>query len=76
MGKRKCKQCGEEFTLTDSEIKFFKDKNLDLPKRCSECRKENKNNDTESCNEKMNKVEQRSARLCLENHFYNLSGLT
>ena len=41
-----------------------------------EYRKENKNNDTERCNEKMNKVEQRSARLCLENHFYNLSGLT
>ena len=28
--------------LTDSEIKFFNDKNLELPKRCSECRKENK----------------------------------
>ena len=38
--------------------------------------KKTKNNDTERCNEKMNKVEQRSARLCLENHFYNLSDLT
>lgn len=43
MGKRKCKQCGEEFTLTDSEIKFYNDKGLNLPKRCSECRKKNKN---------------------------------
>jgi len=42
--KRNCKQCGKDFVLSDSEIKFFKDKNLDLPKRCSECRKENKNN--------------------------------
>ena len=44
MIKRNCKQCGKDFVLSDSEIKFFKDKNLDLPKRCSECRKENKNN--------------------------------
>ena len=44
MIKRKCKQCGKEFVLSDSEIKFFNDKNLELPKRCSECRKENKNN--------------------------------
>ena len=43
MIKRKCKQCGKEFVLSDSEIKFFNDKNLELPKRCSSCRKENKN---------------------------------
>ena len=43
MDKRKCKQCGEEFTLTDSEIKFYNDKGLNLPKRCSECRKKNNN---------------------------------
>ena len=44
MIKKQCKQCGKEFVLSDSEVKFFKDKNLELPKRCSECRKENKNN--------------------------------
>ena len=44
MIKRNCKQCGKEFVLSDSEVKFFKDKNLELPKRCSECSKENKNN--------------------------------
>lgn len=52
--KRKCKQCGEEFTLTDSEIKFYNDKGLNLPKRCSECRKKNKNinnNEKESIKE-------------------------
>lgn len=43
MGKRECKQCGEEFTLTDSEMKFYNEKGLNLPKRCSECRNKNKN---------------------------------
>ena len=44
MIKRKCKQCDKEFVLSDSEIKFFNDKNLELPKRCNACSKENKNN--------------------------------
>lgn len=44
MGKRECKQCGEEFTLTDSEMKFYNEKGLNLPKRCSECRNKNINN--------------------------------
>lgn len=35
MQKRTCKDCGREFTLSNSEIKFYKDKNLELPKRCS-----------------------------------------
>ena len=43
MIKRECKQCGEEFTLTDSEMKFYNEKGLNLPKRCSECRNKNKN---------------------------------
>lgn len=54
MDKRKCKQCGEEFTLIDSEIKFYNDKGLNLPKRCSECRKKNNNinnNEKESIKE-------------------------
>ncbi|OKZ85668.1 zinc-ribbon domain containing protein [Clostridium sp. 29_15] len=54
MDKRKCKQCGEEFTLTDSEIKFYNDKGINLPKRCSECRKKNNNinnNEKESIKE-------------------------
>ena len=54
MDKRKCKQCGEEFTLTDSEMKFYNDKGLNLPKRCSECRKKNNNinnNEKESIKE-------------------------
>ena len=44
MIKRVCKDCGKEFTLSDSEIKFYKDKNLELPKRCSQCRGKNRKN--------------------------------
>ncbi|MCR5108554.1 MAG: zinc-ribbon domain containing protein [Lachnospiraceae bacterium] len=44
MIKKTCIQCGREFELSDDEIKFFQDKNLDIPKRCSDCRKENKKN--------------------------------
>lgn len=36
-----CKQCNKEFKLTHSEIKFYKDRNLDIPKRCEQCRKAN-----------------------------------
>ena len=39
---RKCKQCGKEFTLSDSEIAFYKNKGLNIPKRCKECREANK----------------------------------
>ena len=34
----KCKECGNEFELTEKEKKFFIDKGLELPKRCKECR--------------------------------------
>lgn len=38
MLKQKCVSCGKQFTLTDNEIDFYKVKNLNLPKRCEECR--------------------------------------
>lgn len=38
MLKQKCVSCGKSFSLTDKEIKFFYNKNLNLPKRCEECR--------------------------------------
>ncbi len=41
---QKCVQCGKRFTLTESEIKFFKSKKLSLPKRCKQCREINKAN--------------------------------
>lgn len=40
--KRICKQCGKEFTLTSSELNFYRSKNLAFPKRCPDCRAENK----------------------------------
>ena len=40
--ERKCVQCGEKFTLTDSEIAFYKSKKLSLPKRCKACRDANR----------------------------------
>lgn len=40
--KRTCKQCGKDFELSQSEINFYKEKNLELPKRCKDCRDANK----------------------------------
>lgn len=34
-----CKQCGEEFTMTRSQVAWYEKKGLDLPKRCRYCRK-------------------------------------
>lgn len=40
--QKTCKQCGKTFTLTQSEIDFYANKNLSIPKRCKECRSQNK----------------------------------
>ena len=40
--KKTCVQCKKEFMLTDSEIAFYKNKGLSLPKRCKECRDANR----------------------------------
>lgn len=40
--KKTCVQCKKEFVLTDSEIAFYKNKNLSLPKRCKDCRDANR----------------------------------
>lgn len=40
--QRTCKQCGKTFTLTQSELDFYQNKNLSVPKRCKECRAQNK----------------------------------
>ncbi|MDR3244552.1 MAG: zinc-ribbon domain-containing protein [Elusimicrobiota bacterium] len=39
---RKCIQCGAQFELSNKEYKFFIGKGLNIPKRCAECRKTNK----------------------------------
>ena len=40
--KRTCKQCGKEFEISPSEIQFYKKRKLKLPRRCKECREQNK----------------------------------
>ena len=40
--QRNCVQCGKTFELSQSEIDFYKQKNLSLPKRCKACREQNK----------------------------------
>lgn len=55
MIKRTCKQCGKDFTLSDSEVNFYNSKGLDIPKRCSDCRKKNKNNNNNINKDNINK---------------------
>mgnify|MGYP003300804771 CR=1 FL=1 len=40
--KRICVQCGEEFFIADSEVSFYKNKGLSIPKRCKACRDTNR----------------------------------
>ncbi len=49
-----CIQCGKEFELSESEITFFEGKGLELPKRCSSCRKQNKRNKAKRYHNKKN----------------------
>lgn len=39
---RLCAQCGGEFYIKGEDQRFFAARNLELPKRCFKCRKENK----------------------------------
>lgn len=56
MEKRICKQCGKEFTLNDDEINFYKQKNLQIPKRCKSCRSSNKNKTPDKKFKSSNKI--------------------
>ena len=40
-----CKQCNKEFEITASEIEYFRRKNLNIPKRCKNCRELNRQSD-------------------------------
>ncbi len=55
---RKCIQCGKDFQLSDGEIKFYKEKGLELPKRCEECRDKNKKKDADKQNTNSSKPAQ------------------
>lgn len=39
---RRCIQCNKEFNISEGEERFYRDRNLELPKRCQECRDKNK----------------------------------
>lgn len=39
---KKCKDCNDEFTITEDEKKWFEEKGLHLPERCGGCRKRRK----------------------------------
>lgn len=40
--KIKCKDCGEEFEIEQSEAQWYKDRGWELPVRCKACRVEAK----------------------------------
>lgn len=40
--KIKCKDCGQEFEIEQSEAKWYKDRGWELPIRCKACRIEAK----------------------------------
>lgn len=37
-----CKDCKATFTMTEEEMKWYKDHDFELPKRCPDCRKKRK----------------------------------
>lgn len=40
--KEICRDCGEEFTITSGEQKFYQDHHWEFPKRCKACRDKRK----------------------------------
>lgn len=40
--KKNCVQCGKMFNITQSEIDFYNKKGLQIPKRCKQCRNNNR----------------------------------
>ena len=39
---KKCIQCGNDFDLSGAEVDYYKEKGLDIPKRCKKCRQANR----------------------------------
>lgn len=42
MQTKRCKQCGTEFQINDAEMDFYRKNGLELPRRCKQCRSENR----------------------------------
>lgn len=38
----KCVQCGKTFDLSEAEKEFYEEKNMEIPKRCKQCRQTNR----------------------------------
>jgi DNA repair exonuclease SbcCD ATPase subunit len=38
-----CRQCGKDFVFSEAEQEFYKEKGFDLPRRCKECRSNERN---------------------------------
>ncbi len=36
---RTCKDCDEEFVILEAEAKWFEERDMQLPKRCADCRR-------------------------------------
>ena len=77
MLKQNCVSCGKQFTLTDKEIDFFNNRNLNLPKRCEDCRA--KRNEIEIRSEKsfivklFEKIVTRESNLTKVQYSFNFS---
>ena len=37
--QRTCRDCSEEFVIVENEAKWFEDRDMQLPKRCPNCRR-------------------------------------
>lgn len=56
-----CKDCGKQFEISPNEQKYYKLNNLELPKRCSECRKRRK--EAKQAEERIRKAEEDERQL-------------
>lgn len=48
----KCKDCGEEFEVTEGEQSWYAERGWDMPKRCKPCREVAKNKHKQQTHEK------------------------
>lgn len=48
----KCADCGNTFSITEEEKKWYEDKGFALPKRCKKCRRDRRKSREENNHEK------------------------
>jgi len=49
MKKKVCKECGNEFILTDKQVEFYKKQNWAEPERCQNCRRKRRRVEAVPC---------------------------